>query len=413
MKRAFFVRAVFCAALASGAVRAFAWEMGFLLSNELRCENMAGGDSERPRELFELGKLFGWASFRFAPSTSLYLKASASVTNDAVLDSESVWKIFGELENARLSVFPHPAFFAEMGRIPYSDILGLIADGAFDGATINFIGAQHQLSASALYTGLLAKETAKIFLNSDDEQNYYSEGYFAPPHLVMALSYHYATMKGTVFSAEIIRELDTREGVSAGTLFVLGKAAFALGTRHNLDAGGVFSLTQENYFLTLAASGLVDVRSRLSTPLPAELEFAVNLFWGDIIQPNYAMPVISRRQYGVVFDGTPARLLSTKLGYLARLAPPLSFDASLALYSRLDTSYVPYWWVYNSNNYNDGATGFLLGEELYAGVVWTPLSDTSLNLGAAFFFPDTGPNSVYAPHTPMRWDVRCGLLISF
>jgi hypothetical protein len=81
------------------------------------------------------------------------------------------------------------------------------------------------------------------------------------------------------------------------------------------------------------------------------------------------------------------------------------------LFARLDSDYMPDFWQYIDYQ-NENANGFLLGEEFYAGVIWTPLSDLSFNISAIFFFPDNGPDSVYIRNTPMKWDLRLGLLIS-
>ncbi|MDR0527298.1 MAG: hypothetical protein LBG79_05740 [Spirochaetaceae bacterium] len=387
------------------------WECGLLFSNEFRFENTVAA-IDNPNEIYESGRISSWFSFRPAPMTSIYLKAGVSAINEAVLSNIENWKIAPELDSARLTIFPDPAFFAELGRIPFSDIISLSANGMFDGAKLRFSAGEHGISASAFYTGLLYKETAKIFLNAQDKDDYYRQNYFAPPHLLMSLAYHFKpeSLEGSRFSAEFIREADMRKGSTSSTMFFLAGAALVLKENITMDAGGLLSAGVESDESTIGLAALFSLRVHLNQPLKAELSFNTNLFWGALDEP-LPLPFINKRQVGLIYDPEVARLLNLQLIYTAILTPTLSFNTSLMLFARLDSDYMPDFWQYIDYQ-NENANGFLLGEEFYAGVIWTPLSDLSFNISAIFFFPDNGPDSVYIRNTPMKWDLRLGLLIS-
>lgn len=393
-----------------------AWEYGVTFSNNFRYENKAAA-KKNSNDIYESARISAWLSFNPLQKTSFYLKAGVGVKNETILSDAGNFIIAPELESARLSVFPADAFFAEIGRIPYADILSISADNTFDGATINFMGNIHGLSASVLYTGLLYKETANVFLSDGDEADFYKGGYFAAPHLLLTLSYHFKpnfknSLDGSRFSAEFIREMDVREGAVSNNIFFLGRAALVFNENLSLNTGGSFFIGQENDDSLMGAAALATLAGKLKEPLPAELALDVRVFWGAFGK-NEPFTQINRMPLGLIYDPVPARIIRAAVDYTASLTRALSFYTGLALFARLDADYMPEFWAYDEYSNIEYSESFLLGEEFKAGVLWTPFSDLSFNLGAVFFFPDSGPQSVYIKNTPMKWDIRLGLLMSF
>ncbi|MDR2467797.1 MAG: hypothetical protein LBD22_02425, partial [Spirochaetaceae bacterium] len=251
----------------------FSWEIGFLFNNDFRLETMAGA-SERPRELHESIKVSNWLSFFPTTNTSFYFKVSLNALNTAILSEDSNWNINGELDIARLSIFPAYFFFAELGRIPHTDINKLIANSFFDGTSISITGTRHAVTASALYTGLLSKESAKIMLTKNDLTEYYTSTYFAQPHILLSLSYHYlpSFFNGdSSLEAQAIRHIDMRENSTNATTFALGKASLAFSSNLNLVLGAAFSIAEDGDDTNYSISSLLDLVLNLNRSFPSRL----------------------------------------------------------------------------------------------------------------------------------------------
>lgn len=389
-----------------------AWENGFLLANDFQFTSLAGG-TEKASDIAESLKLSFWLSFTPADNTSLYLKSSFDCENKGIFKTADAWKLAGELDILRFTVSAPPLFYADMGRVPFQDALGLVANAAFDGAALGFAGERHAFSAAAFYTGLTYKETARLLLSRRDKFAYYQEGYFAPPHLIMAAGYDFfpSFWSGAQLGLNVIHEIDLRENARSRTTFGLFKIALPFAGNCLLQGGAVFSWAEENEVPQYALASTLDFSIDLSKYYPSQLFFELKLFYGafDAVEP---MPVITFQDLSALYSPEQARLIRFKTSYLARFSEILSFECAFLLFARLSAESLPSVPLYGAYE-NPDASGFLLGEELLLSAVWTPLSDLSFNLGAGFFFPDNGPSSVYLPMAPIAWTLRLGVLLSW
>ena len=91
-----------------------------------------------------------------------------------------------------------------IGRQYYSDPLGYIADGLFDGLRLTLRTGSGSFSAGAWYTGLLYKKRAIIEMTAEEQVSYskavdygdFMGTYFAPRRIVSALDWEHPSLAG-------------------------------------------------------------------------------------------------------------------------------------------------------------------------------------------------------------------------
>lgn len=393
-----------------------AWESGFLISNDFNSENTTGGDKATTHEFGENLKASLFLSIKPGEKTSIYLKGSVNLLNETIINRPSAWEISGELDNAQINLAPISFFYAEVGRLPFRDVSGLIADGNYDGGFVRFIMNSHSLAAGAYYTGLLFRGTAKLALSEDDVNDYYGSKYFAPPHLFMTASYRYATDSGSVFfELAGLREIDMRERSQKSTNYILGKASFGFGQDARLNIASAVSWAMNGDAATPGFSVRADFGMRLPSWYPSRLAAEFNFFngnSGDDEIPAAPMPVLTRQKVSFVYNPVAARLFSGKFLYLVRVSDTLNFESDFSIFFRTRAKQRPGHRLL-SDYENTMSESMVLGEELAVYGIWTPTSDFSLSLGAGFFFPDSGPDGAYERGTPVEWDVKLSFLLSF
>ena len=113
------------------------------------------------------------------------------------------WSFVPELLRTEFTwLFDNADFRA--GRMFYSDPLGFIAEGLFDGARFSFDTMLGTFSAGAWYTGFLYKKRANISMTAGELSNYHAEldygdfsnTYFAPSRFFAALEWEHPGLGG-------------------------------------------------------------------------------------------------------------------------------------------------------------------------------------------------------------------------
>jgi hypothetical protein len=123
-----------------------------------------------------------WFSWNQGKGLSLYFSGSLSFKYQFYDDDDTGndgWKtpvLLPELSRFAITYRPGRLLFFEAGRISYTDAMGFAASNLFDGihAAINLPAGS--LAVSALYTGLLYKETPRILVTSADVASYVNHG---------------------------------------------------------------------------------------------------------------------------------------------------------------------------------------------------------------------------------------------
>jgi hypothetical protein len=397
---------------------AFSFEFGFLLRQDAGSENLTVDTTishAKQNDLFYSGNFSSWFSFKPSKNSSLYLQGSYGVKNESIKSNDgNDWKVAPELDRAEFSIAPSNVFFVNVGRVPYRDILGLFADGNFDGANLVLTSFNNEFSAGAFTTSLLYKETAGIFLSEADYKDYYKDTYFAPPHYFFSLSYNYLTDETSKYDigASLISQHDIHTDVAMQSIYLLGKFSYFFTENFNLNAGAIFGFSiPEDFVPHVSVSALFDISYVIDYFFPCRIGFETNLFYGNFDNGD-PMPIITKTKVGYVFEPLLTRLMSFKASYLASFSKTFSFEASFAMFMRLDKDIIPTYWLYSEFE-NHKSKSLILGEEIVLNIVCAPLSDISFYGGTGLFIPSFSETAVYLPYTPIKWDIRLGLLFSF
>ncbi|MCL2320133.1 MAG: hypothetical protein FWC45_08605, partial [Treponema sp.] len=142
----------------------------------------------------------------------------------------------------------------QAGRMQYSDPLGFIANGLFDGARFSLDTAAGTFSIGAWYTGLLYKKRLEITMTSDDLQSNYTaldygdflNTYFAPRRIVSALGWEHPGI-GDIFrvNAALLGQFDVSGGDRLHSQYVTGKVT-APYKAFLFNLGGCLELTERS-----------------------------------------------------------------------------------------------------------------------------------------------------------------------
>jgi hypothetical protein len=388
-------------------------EYGFLLNQEIRLERLTADSTlyKIPsEEYYYSGKFSGWISGRINETTSLFIQGSYDVKNESFTNSNSAWKNAFELDRLEFSILPLDIFFANIGRVPFKDILGSVADGNFDGANVVFYSGSHSFSGGAFYTGLLYKETAKILMSDEDREDYSNSDYFAPKHYLFSVEYNYTHPKFD-FGVNVLRQADIHKDVLMQSVYLLEKFSFwplyNFNINLNTTAGMIVLLDGLQFSVNPSLSMFYMTHGSFSGRVGFEA-----IWYSGNLSNKKEMSVITRKQIGYIYNPELTNLLSLKAQYLASLTKSFSFETSLSIFLRTSPEIIPSYWLFSEFETTKKNNNYLLGEEFVFNVIYSPFSDMIFNIGTGLFFPDSGIANVYSELTPVKWDIRLGLLIS-
>ena len=326
------------------------------------------------------------------------------------------WFFVPELLRTEFSYYSG-MFGLTIGRMQYSDPLGFVANGLFDGAQVSLTNEAGTFSLGAWYTGFLYKRRANIAMTADELKSYavaidfsdLTNTYFAPRRLVAALGWeHLGRMVKTRVS--VLGQADLADGFnfSADKLlhsqYLIGKASLP-GNVFSFDAGGAFSLTQYGGELSsafaaelgIAVTPPMRIRSRISLLG----RYASGVFEGDTFTPFEPLTI---KTQGEILNAKLSGLSFISLDYIARLHNTFSVGITSSCYIRNDLETYTVYPVLNESN-----AGYFLGNEFFASFLWSPFSDTQFNLGGGVFLPSLGN---VAPDADMSWRVELNVIIA-
>ncbi|MDR3247369.1 MAG: hypothetical protein LBT39_01160 [Treponema sp.] len=350
--------------------------------------------------------------FSYAPSGqfSLYLSLDFSLEHSESINGDDgpLWEPLFQVNRFQASWRPLPFLFVEAGRVKYSDPLGSIASGLFDGATASLSLGTNSLSASALYAGLQHKERAKVVMTTGDLIDYVDEDtYFAASRLLFSLfwqSRYLFNFNSTLDFGGIAQvDLRTNNQEKLHSQYALLKFSFPVLSAVDISAGGIFGVKQQDTGSALSYTGNFSAALDVPGPLTDRVLLAGFISSGSVggdLRPYFPVTVISA---GEVFTPSIAGLYTAKVAY--RIAPLRS------LYVNVEGTY--FWRTSRDIIPGTSATSNLdtnnLGAEFYLRTVWVPLSDLSFSLGWGMFFPD-GP--LKDAGVPVMWKTVIAATVS-
>jgi len=351
--------------------------------------------------------LIPWFSWNGGQGTSVYFSGILSLKYYNYDGGGNGW--VKPLLRPELSLFTvnhrfSPRYSIEAGRIGYTDIMGFIASGLFDGARFEAVTPMGNVSAGGFYTGFLYKETAKILMTSHDTERYIQvwdgdfDSYGASRRAFAAARWDLPVGESNILSAETLFQFDLNDtddtlNSQYGEVQMVFYPLAALG----ITAGVLFEAMEYKDRDTTAAWGAL---ARAGTDVPGalndQISVTVKYSSGQGNDTLTAVIPVSALSQGMVFPGTISGLASFSTDYVARVNDAVLINGSLRYFVR---------------TYDDPAKkGNLYGGEFWASVAWQPFNDIRLTLGGGVFFPDWG--NIYPDRTGLMWKLIAGLSLS-
>jgi hypothetical protein len=283
------------------------------------------------------------------------------------------------------------------GRIYYSDPLGFIAGGLFDGVQFSHNSSAGIFGAGVWYTGLLYKKTANITMTDNDmgiyevELDYgdFADTYFAPARLLASLDWEHPSI-AELFSlkAAVTAQVDlTDADVKLHTQYFTLKASIPVKSLL-FEIGGSLEALQADDESAMAFAGDFGVFWTLPLDFHSRLSFTGHIAGGRVDDSIVAFVPVTTKVYSGVFQPKLSALSVLTLNYTARLEQTIGASLSASCFVRNDLgTHTDYPVSVNSE-------GYFLGTEIFARIVWSPVSDLQFNLGGGAFLPalgDAGP----------------------
>lgn len=348
--------------------------------------------------------LVPWLSALVGKSGDLYISAAFN----AVLENKE-WTLIPELYQTTFS-WDFGNGELRLGRMPFSDPLGLIISGFFDGVSCGLDTSAGTFSLGAWYTGLLYKKTANINITEEDIDSYYetlsynkfSETYFASRRLAYALGWEHPGI------AEIVRlklavlgqaDLNGRD-TKFHSEYLAARAGLPLGDYFVLDLGGALGLAEaaDEFRTSLAAE--LGVSCYLPTALQDRLKFT-GIFSGGLAGGIYPFIPITTQAQGDILKAKISGLSLLCLDYTARVHQSFSFSVSSIYFVLSDLGTYQGW--------PGKKDGYFLGNEFFGKLIWSPVSDFQLNLGGGLFIPSMGNAD---PNAGLKWKVELNAVLA-
>jgi len=350
------------------------------------------------------GVLFPRFSALLGEKGDLYISAAINYETDS-------FNIIPELTRTEIS-FNLGNTNINVGRMFYSDPLGITAYGLFDGAQVSFITRGGNIRVGGWYTGFLYKKRAAIIMtpnelrSADTEVDYsdFTNTYFAPSRILAALEYDHPAIGGFIgLKTSIIGQFGLGDD-KLNSQYFTGVISF-LGKSLILDIGGCFELIEYNDKITPAYATNIG----LTFILPTKFEKQIKLFgrYSSGVSEDESigafLPLTTVPQ-GELVEAKLSALSLLSLDYTGRMAKSLSANMAFTYFIRTDLGTYAYYPVTGKDK-----EGFFLGAEIFGRLIWNISSGIRLNLGTGVFLPQLGDA---APDADMLWRAKLNLIFS-
>ena len=304
-----------------------------------------------------------------------------------------------------------------IGRMYYSDPLTFIADGLFDGARYSIFTGMGTFGIGAWYTGLLYKNRANIALSGEDmaaqavEVDYsdLANTYFAPKRFVAAIDWEHPSIAELLgVNIAILGQFDLTDS-KVNSQYLAAKIILPIND-FVFDLGGCLELMQypgadSSNETGIALAAELGVAWMLPTPIEDRLSILGRYSSGgtdnDSIDPF--LPITTQNQ-GTILKAKLSGLSLISLDYIGRFHESFSLGVSSTYFMRSDLG--TYF------GYPVGAAesdGYLLGNEFFGQLIWSPVSDVQVTFGAGAFLPSMGN---VAPDADALWRVELNVIMS-
>ena len=301
------------------------------------------------------------------------------------------------------------------GRMQYTAPFAGIADGLYDGFQFGYDTALGTFSAGAWYTGLLYKKKANITMTEKDNQSFstvldyddFAGTYFASRRAVASLGWEHPAIAELVRAKfAVIAQFDLNDKTEyLNSQYITIKAGVPV-KQFMFEAGGVMELaeTGAGSGFNVGLAGELGVFWTLHTAFASRLSLTGYFSSADSGDSLAAFTPISAKTYGAVLEAGPSGISALSLDYTARLHKTFSAGISSMYFIRSD--FVTYTGYPLDGEAKDK---YLLGNEFFARLIWSPVSDIQINLGAGVFVPAMG--NAAKDKDPL-WRIKLAAVIS-
>jgi len=302
---------------------------------------------------------------------------------------------------------------ARLGRMKYTDPLGFIADGLFDGAYLSLDVGRGNVSMGAWYTGLLYKERAKITMTPAELQSYntpldyenFTDTYFAPRRVISALEWgHSGLAEQAQIRLALLGQFDLARENSIDSQYLTGRISVPI-VDLTIDLGGCVEAVEYSDEYKIALAG----EMKFSWMFPAT---RLSLMWrysggmpDNTDSQMTAFLPLSTVYQGDILKAKISGLSVVSLDYLCRMHRTLSTGLTASCFIRNDLgTYSGYPLTADGDNSGNS----ILGTELFGRLLWAPISDIQINLGGGAFLPKMGN---VARDVPFLWRVEMNFIL--
>ena len=386
------------------------WTLDFgLVLNQLGGYGVSGlGAYDEDPKVDYIGSLVPRISTPLGNTGELYISAGIGAQYE-----REEWFFVPELLRTDLTWYFNSGTF-KIGRMQYSDPLGFIAEGLFDGAQFTYYSRAGHLSLGAWYTGFLYRKRAKIIMTDAEYTSFFTEKldygdffntYFAPSRLAAALDWEHPSLGGSYVRAylSLLGQIDFT-GEDLHSQYITAKLTIPI-KAFLFDLGGSFELIENSGDFGTAFAAEFRAAWMPPTPFMSRLSILGRYSSGVSKDANiYAFDPLTTKSQGSLIKAKLSGISQISLDYLARFNRAFSFSLTSMYFIRNDLeTYLSYPVISTDDS------GNFLGNEFVGILYWTPASDVTVNFGAGIFLPSLGN---VAPKATNLWRVELNLILT-
>ena len=338
-------------------------------------------------ELHYYGSLIPWLSVPLGNASDLHVSAGITVQYEF-----EEWKVLPELFRTEFTHRWEENGEIKIGRMFYSEPLGFIAGGLFDGVRyVRDLPNDTMLGMGVWYTGFLYKKNANITMTSDEMDNYnspvdyanFSDTYFAPRRLFAAVDWeHPGFMEIIRLHLAFVGQFDlSGSGNLYHSQYLIAKAAVQINS-FIFELGACAGLAENAGTFQVSFAGEAGIAWMLPTQINDRLLFLSRFSGGTFNKTFVSFVPITTELHGGVLKSKLSGISMFRLDYTARLHETFSFGIQSSYFIRSDLE--------DKTGMPNGPAGYLLGNEFFFLLRWSPISDLSVNAGGGIFLPSLG-----------------------
>jgi hypothetical protein len=383
-----------------------AFDYGLVLDQTLMYETASQSEGFSKEGFSYGGIITPWFSTPLGDKRKLFI--SAGVNAEYVNEK---WTIIPELLLTEFTWRFEGGKEIKAGRTVYTDPLGFIATGLFDGVMYTQDLWGGTLSAGAWYTGLLYKRSAHITMTDEDLNLYnddlsyrnFAKSYFAPRRLLFAFDWEHPGLAEIIrLNAALICQFDLSGGEKLyHSQYLTGKASVPLND-FVFELGFCMEIAEASRHFNCSFAGELGVGWSLPTPIDDKLFLLARLSAGMANDVLTAFIPVTTDTQGYILKAKLSGLSMIQAGYMARLHQSLSVNI-----------FNSYFILSDKGTYQGlpaGRDGFFLGNELYGMAIFSPFSDLQIKLGGGVFLPSFGNADKKA--SPL-WQIDLNVTVAF